>query len=86
MLYPPPSAPGVGAVLMGLMWSREAVLMRHYYGSEHTQVSHAGVSHTVAIGTSQTNESESGDFEREGTGHLLLAVGPLGASAPKRAP
>lgn len=61
--------------------------MRHYYGSEHAQVQvMLGVSPTVAIGTSQTNESESGDFEREGTGHLLLAVGPLGASAPKRAP
>ena len=41
--------------------------MRHYYGSEHAQVQvMLGVSPTVAIGTSQTNESESGDFEREG--------------------
>ena len=58
--------------------------MRHYYRSEHTQVQvMLGVSHTVAIGTSQTNESESGDFEREGTLAPSFGCGSPWSQCPK---
>ena len=59
--------------------------MRHWYNLNMHSSRHDGC-HPVTIRTSQTNESESGDFEREGAQYFHLAMVPLGVSTPKEAP
>ena len=44
---------------------QDAVLVRHWYNLSTHAARHGGC-HPVTIRTSQTNESESGGFEREG--------------------
>lgn len=63
------------------------MLVRHYYRSEHAQMQVRLVSVTLLLEEHlKPMRLNLETLKEKEPRHLLLAVGPLGASAPKRAP